>query len=77
MKSRPVSGPYGRANDMSKLPVILGAIALIGFLASWATGSIHADNAVEEAGVGIAAQIDTVDLMSKSKGLPVETAGAI
>ncbi len=63
---------------MSKLPVILGAIALIGFLASWATGSIHADNAVEEAGVGIAAQIDTVDLMSKSKGLPVETAaGAI
>jgi len=58
---------------MFKLKQILFAAALIAGFAVVATASILAKVGMQEQGLA-EAQIDTLDLMSNARGLPVQTA---
>jgi hypothetical protein len=59
---------------MFKLKQILFAAALIGGFAMVATASILAKAGMQEQGLAVEAQIDTLDLMSNARDLPVQTA---
>jgi hypothetical protein len=59
---------------MFKLKQILFAAALTGGFAMVATASILAKAGMQEQGLAVEAQIDTLDLMSNARELPVQTA---